>query len=173
MAELPKLQKGIAMAKTTARSTKSESEMRERLEQVALCLAKGWKKSEINRVLCEKWDISSRTMETYLSRARGILAEWWNFYQGSDSRIELLAQVATVHQDIMTSVESSDKDRIAAAIALSKLFGLDAPVKIAPTTPDGMEQFRIAISDMSEEQLAITRTITKRIKEAAAASRLN
>jgi hypothetical protein len=36
-----------------------------------------------------------------------------------------------------------------------KLFGLDAPTKIAPTNPEGTNPYRIAVKDMSDEQLRL------------------
>ncbi len=115
------------------RKTISDKELRERHEAVAAALANGKSKGDIKRELGTKWDVCPRTMENYIARAREILSEWHDFAQGSDSRIELIAEVTKTFRDTMHAEKSSFRDKTDAAAKLAKLFGLDAPMRMAQT----------------------------------------
>ncbi len=144
------------------RKTASDKELRERHKTIAVALAKGKKKGELKNTYGVEWDINPRTMEDYIARAREILHEWWNFQIGADSRIDLVAQVAGTYAEVMHDGRQTAKDRVQAAEKMSKLFGLDAPFRVAPTTPEGDEPYKLAMADMTEEELLVILKIAEK-----------
>ncbi len=148
------------------RKTLSEKELRERHEAVAAALANGKSKGDIKRELGTKWDVCPRTMENYIARAREILSEWHDFAQGSDSRIELIAEVTKTFRDTMHAEKSSFRDKTDATAKLAKLFGLDAPMRMAQTKTDGTDIDDLAVLEhMNEEELLFYLKMTEKAKE--------
>ena len=105
-------------------------------------------------------------MENYIARAREILSEWHDFAQGSDSRIELIAEVTKTFRDTMHAEKSSFRDKTDAAAKLAKLFGLDAPMRVAQTKTDGTDVDDLAVLEhMNEEELLFYLKMTEKAQE--------
>jgi hypothetical protein len=95
--------------------------------------------------------------------------------KGDEARQVELARLDRMHNALWASLGSDDRDlRIGAVKALarvqerrSRLLGLDAPTKIAPTNPAGDQPYQsMDLSKLSDEQLAA-------VERARALARLN
>lgn len=96
--------------------------------------------SEIKRAMKANFGMSSRTAERYMSRARARMkAEYAaKVNEGTDL---LKMESVNFYRSVIRDPAAMTQDKIRAQERLDKLFGLDMPVKVAPTTPDGKEKY--------------------------------
>lgn len=131
-----------------------------------MMLSLGWRKSEIKRLIRTAVGIwnpvpSTRSIERYLARARENLLG-----QLGKSREEHRAEAVAFLQQAISDRNASWKDRLSARDQLTRLLGLNEPMKIAPTTPDGMQPWKIPLANLSDEQLRLLEQIGAKIVEA-------
>lgn len=97
-------------------------------------------KSTIKRLFMKKFKCNYRTVEKYLARARARMkAEYAaKVNEGTDL---LKMESVNFYRSVIRDPAAMTQDKIRAQERLDKLFGLDMPVKVAPTTPDGKEKY--------------------------------
>ncbi len=115
----------------------------ERVHQVSQLLVRRIPKYQIKRLLKEKYGLGFRQAESYLSRAKQHLLE-----RSQRPRDDVIGEVLGTYEDVLRNPEATVRDRLEASAAIRELFGLDAPRKIAATTPDGRESAALVNFDM-------------------------
>lgn len=73
-----------------------------------------------------------KTVERYISEARALI-----ILDAQEGKEVLKEQSYATYVNVLNSDTAEHKDKIAAQTRIDKLFGLEMPTKIAPTTPDG------------------------------------
>ena len=135
---------------TKLKNRPTEQEHEERVELVVKLMVVLARKWEIKRALDMKYgDISARTVERYMSRAREKLRE----YQGK-SKEELLAESVGYYASILKSTDPkvTARDKMFARQRLDELFGLQAPMRHELSGPDGGPiQTKTTFADFMEE----------------------
>lgn len=133
----------------------TREEMDKRIALIKEMILTNWgHKGEIKQFAYDEWGVTARTVENYLSRARREI----NDEIGLDDNEEraLLSNIVSMRlRDDLRSPEA--KVRHSAAKLLIYMHGLNAPIKIAPTTPDGTEAYRARLDELSEEELLLMR----------------
>lgn len=76
--------------------------------------------------------MDARTIERYLSRARARLVE-----ESGKSKDELRSESFNFYMTIARDITTDPRSRILARERIDRLFGLDQPIKVAPTDPSG------------------------------------
>lgn len=89
--------------------------------------------------------MDARTIERYLSRARGRLVE-----ESGKSKEELRAESLNFYLTITRDITADPRSRIQARERIDRLYGLDQPIKVAPTDPSGDRPY----SNLSDAELA-------------------
>lgn len=102
-----------------AYSKPTQAEHDERVNYVADMLANGDSKSFIVKTIKEKWDVSTRTVEQYLSRARNRMADESMEPKGVH-RMRALA----VYQQIIDDPLTAPRDKIKAQDSIVHMLGL-------------------------------------------------
>lgn len=101
-------------------SKPTREQKKERLDLTFDLLSRGWYIYEIRRELKDKYGVSRRTCDRYLSHAREELAEDWGV-----SIYELRTAQATFYRRIMRDESVNTGIRMKAASRIDKLFGLE------------------------------------------------
>jgi hypothetical protein len=122
----------------------------ERVVQVAQLLARQISKGHIKRLLRERDGIRHRQAERILRKARDFLLE-----RAARPKSDIISEILEIYQGIIRDPESSTRDRLDATEAIRSMFGLDAPRKIAATTPDG-ESAAAGLAQVNIQMLSLT-----------------
>lgn len=119
----------------------TEEEEQEREDFAFELLSRCFHKSQIKKQFIARYDVTARTVEKYLSRARDRMT-----IEATQSRDDLRAESLSFYYTILRNNEATPREKISARERIDRLFGLDMPVKIAPTTPDGEKPY-VGLSD--------------------------
>ena len=112
----------------------TQADIDERVEYVLEMMIAGKAKGVIVKTGKEKWDVSTRTIESYISRAQGKMVE------ASNKPKEVLRKEAiSVYQAIIDNKESRAIDVIKAQERIDKLHGLEQHPnqRVEISGPDG------------------------------------
>jgi len=124
----------------------------ERVDFTESLMASGLRKYEIKQKLREKYNVEFRTAERYMARARErILAGL------RETRDDYRADAIAFYRSVIANAEAPVKDKIRAQEGLSRLLGLNAPLKVAQTDSDGNDispdEARARVSDLARRVL--------------------
>ena len=113
-------------------------EIIQRVKEVIGFLLDGLNRYEILEYTRENWELSRAQTDIYISRANtriGRMAE-----QAEDKAFDRIRN--RLERQYQSSIQDGD-GRLTLAILdkMCKLYGLDKPIKIAPTTPDGENEY--------------------------------
>jgi hypothetical protein len=98
---------------------------------------------ELQRLNALRAEAAAEVMRLEAERLDALLAGLWDAAKGGD--------VAAV-------------DKVLAIMGRrAKLYGLDAPTKVAPTTPDGSAPWEPALRDLTDEELAVMAKLHERM----------
>lgn len=107
----------------------------EHAQRVNLCrqmVGQAYHDGEIKRLVSQKYNISPRSVERYIKRARDqIIAEL------GIPKVELRAQSAEFYRSVAHDAKQKTRDRLRARERIDKLYGLDSPIMVSPTDPEG------------------------------------
>lgn len=104
----------------------TEEEEQEREDYAFDLLSQCFHKSQIKKKFIGRYEVTARTVERYLSRARARMS-----IQASVARDDLRAESLAFYQTILRDKEAQPRDKILARQRIDSLFGLDAPAKVA------------------------------------------
>jgi len=149
------------------RRTASASEANERIERVAYMLVRRFKKSQIKKYAKEQWGVGFRQVENYIRNARQ-----WMMERADKSKDEFVAEALATYESIINNTEATNMDISQSQDAICRLLGLNAPAKVAPTTPDGErpyspEEAERITAEMSSDELEVLHKIHDRMKNLA------
>lgn len=128
---------------------KIEADIEERIEFVQNCLSRYVLKSEIKKLVREKYgEISHQSIESYLSRAKQrILAGI------QKTREECRAQSVAFYESVLMDPNATTMERLKARQRLDAVLGTNAPTKVAVTDTDGKDvspdEARARVSDLA------------------------
>lgn len=131
--------------------TKNKSkrvETRLRIEVARKMLARGMYQGEIKRILSSHYGVSGRMVEKYIGRARQLIIE-----ATGKSKQEHIADSYSFYIDVQANDKLPVASRLRARENIDKLFALPQPIKIAPTNIDGTASYRVAVEDLTIDQL--------------------
>lgn len=137
-----------------------EEELEVRVDYTLKLLTEGRRKSEIKKIFRQRYNVTARTVENYLSRARQILLT-----ELKAEREEHTGRSLSVYRSILSDPKAKIKDRLAAQRRIDRLLGLEAPTRVALTDPDGNTaatptvNIAVNLSKLSTEELLIMRSI--------------
>lgn len=135
------------------RQKPTADEIRLRVAAARRMLEEGKSKTLIRQSFHAKWGLSSQTTDNYLACARRQIRE--DICRSED---DLVAFAHYTLSKIMADPEEKSSARIQATRAFMRLHGLEKPIKIAPTNPEGDKPYlgdaREIVSQMSVEQIA-------------------
>lgn len=109
-------EEGVAQGNIT------EKELENRVSTVVKLLARGMLKSDIKKACKEKYDVCARTVEDYLSRARGVLRE-----DDDETRDNARAEAAAYYRGVMVDPKVTTLMKLKARRSLDDLYGLRGP----------------------------------------------
>lgn len=111
----------------------TQEEIQEREDLMYELLSRTILKSQIKKQFRKKYgDVSPRTIDRYLSRARARqLAE------AGTSKDEMRAESRAFYEAMARDPQSDPRSKLIARERIDRLFGLDAPQKTALTDPSG------------------------------------
>lgn len=141
----------------------TKGEMRFRVERVAQMIAAGNTKGEVKRFLKQQYGLGFRTAERYMRLARESLVE-----AISIPKEDLVAQSYGFYMGVVSSTDAELKEKLSARAAADKLLGLPAPIKVAPTTPDGKQPWKEAVSGLTDDELRAITKAGERMREVVA-----
>jgi hypothetical protein len=127
-------------------------EIRLRVGACRRMIEEGKTKSFIYQAFHAKLGLSSSTVKNYIELARRQIRE-----DICRSEEELVGFAHYTLTKIMADAEAKNSDRIRATMAFMRLHGLEKPIKIAPTNPEGDKPYladaRSAVEHLTVEQL--------------------
>jgi hypothetical protein len=107
-------------------------ELTQRVQQVANLLCDGYKNGEIAEKMHKDFKVSSRTTETYISRAKALILE-----EVGRPKDEHRAESFGYYQKMSHDKEAPASVRLHARELIGDLLGLDAPKRAEISGPDG------------------------------------
>ena len=127
-------------------------------------LSSGYLKSDIKRHL-RRWaekkqkslqahhpniviEMDARTVERYLSRARARMVE-----ESGKTKEELRQDSLNYYLAITRDQSADHRSRLIARERIDRLYGLDMPIKVAPTDPSGEESYDHLSNDQLEARI--------------------
>ena len=112
----------------------TQEELAERVSFVNDMLVEGRSKGEIIKTVKARYDVSTRSVESYLARARDA-----NLKATDKTREEWRAEQLKKYLDISNNPEVQDRDRLKALERIDKIIGLEqhAPYNVQLTGKDG------------------------------------
>jgi hypothetical protein len=112
----------------------SQEELDRRIKECRLLLENRALKSEIKKLMFEKYEVDARTVESYLSRAKEemVLAL-------SETRDFFRSQALAFYCKILRQPDATVKEKIMAQRRIDSLLGLEAPVRWAATDTNGKD----------------------------------
>ncbi len=132
-------------------------------------VVEGKREGQIKDELCGAYGIGGWQAGRYLRLARDRLAEEHRL--GPDFDMDAFRALHYAHAMSIFQESKDDKARVQALKHAGSIYGVQAPTKIAPTTPDGKSTYntaREAVKDMSVEELRVLRKVRDRIRDLAA-----
>lgn len=129
------IENGEGAERTSPKQPTAEEEQ-EREDFAYELLSRCLHKSQIKKEFIKRYEVKPRTVERYLSRARMRLAA-----AAQIGRDELRAESLSFYLSVLRDQTASHRDRLLARERVDRLFGLDTPIKIAPTSPDGNQPY--------------------------------
>lgn len=109
-----------------------------------------------------KREANAKTIEKYISEAKALILA-----DAADGKEILTAQAYATYTNVLNSETAEHRDRIAAQARIDKLFGLEAPTKIAPTTPDGLSAYENLTIEQIDERIRLAeRALQSQVSEA-------
>lgn len=82
-------------------------------------------------------EMDARTTERYLSRAKSRMIE-----ESGKTKEELRTDSLNFYLAIARDLTADHRSRLQARERIDRLYGLDMPIKVAPTTPDGEQSYK-------------------------------
>lgn len=107
----------------------TSAELQEREDLAFDLLSRCFHKSQIKKHFKERYNCSARTVEKYLSRARGRMA-----IQAQQAKGDLRAESLAFYLSVLRNNAATVKDKLLARERIDRLYGLDAPLKIKDVT---------------------------------------
>jgi hypothetical protein len=147
-------------AERSPKSTNEEIEKRVRVVADMIAV-KHLPDGLIRKALFDQFGIGWRQADRYMSRARKYILE----RTGRD-KDEHVAQAYTFYESIMRDPEASRGEKMAAQRDIRQLLGLDAPLKVASTTPDGdavTRNINLVVEKLPDEDLQVLRRIRRQV----------
>lgn len=142
----------------------SEEELEKRVELVLKMLISGYRKSLIKTVLKQRYGVTARTVENYLSRAKQIL-----LLELKEERDDQCARSLAFYRSVLSDATAKTKDKINAQRRIDLLLGLQAPTRVALTDPEGNTpaaptiQVGVDLSGLSTDELIQLRGIRQKV----------
>ncbi len=118
------------------RTKASKAEVERRIAVTLDLLTQGKATGDIKRALNQRFKVKHRQANTYIARARQQLLE-----EIGIERSELVAKHYGIYMRAISDPRATIRDQLAAVKAADELLGLQAPRKVAPTSPDGGEAY--------------------------------
>ena len=167
-----------------------KAEMAKRRSQVAELYIQGWPQARIAlqlgvtqptvgndlKAIQAQWRVSAlrdfdAARELELQKLDRIERESWEAWERSQQpaqsgKVRLLASGGETTEKSLEHQTGDPRylDQVLKCIdARSKLLGLFAPTKIAPVTPDGREPFRLAVANMSLDELRALKNLQAKV----------
>ena len=78
------------------------------------------------------------------------------------NRDQLIAESFGYYMTVIKNPNASQKDKNQARKQADELLGLNAPKKIAPTTPDGKNPYQAAVKQLSNADLQLLANLKER-----------
>ncbi len=150
------------------RATRAEKE--QRIVLAMTMIIQGFAKSEIKSTFRTKWGVGGYQTERYLRLARERLAADTGLsddFTLNDMKVQHYAVAMSIVRN-----SEEDKDRLAALKHAGSIYGVQAPMKIAPTTPDGKLPYsatKEALRELSVPELEILQKVRERVNTITAA----
>jgi ribosomal protein L23 len=142
----------------------SESDTEMRINVVAGMITKGAMKHDIKRACKQRFNVSARTVETYISRAKAIIRA-----EVTSDREQDLAEALAYYRSVMTS-QASEAMKMKARRAMDDLQGLMSPkfvIGVQNTVSNTHESadfsFREIVDAMTEEEVRVFIGASKRV----------
>ncbi len=151
------------------RATIAEKE--ERVLQTMKLVVEGRSTSEIKQWFRDELDLQFNQALRYLRLARERLAEengLGDDFTLQDMKVQHYEMAMAVARD---KEGEETKDRLAALKHAGSIYGVQAPRKIAQTTPDGKSTYntaREAVKDLSVEELHVLKKVRDKCRDLAA-----
>lgn len=120
----------------------TELEIEQRVDDCRKMMGLGYRDGQIKKAVAKKYDMSPRSVERYLRRARDQMRE-----ELGKSREDLRAESAEVYREVVRNADSFDA-RIKAQTRIDKLYGLESPLRHEHSGPEGSP---IEVSRQDEE----------------------
>jgi len=117
-------------SRSARRPTKDERA--ERVDYAIELLCRCLLKSQIKTLFRRKFgDLGKSTIERYLAKAREVLLA------GAGGKEEMRARARGFYESVIRDPQASHRDKILAQERIDRLYGLEAPLKVAPTDASG------------------------------------
>lgn len=133
-----------------------DDELEERVELTYRLLADGLRKSEIKLALKEQYQISARTAENYLARARER-----QLLELREERESHRASALAFYKRVVSDPNAKISDKLQAQKRIDQLLGLEVPFRVALATvevrPGDDEPFEALLENATPEQLQVLR----------------
>lgn len=142
-----------------------KAELSQRIRKIADMIVRRARKGEIKRYCNDTWGVTATTAERYIARAKKQLLA-----RTGRAAEQHRAEAFHFYENIMRKPGSGMKAirlKMEAQEAIRTLLGLDAPTKIANTTPDGTistDVLRAAFERMTDDQLLALSQIRQQIE---------
>ena len=146
----------------------TQAEVGIRIATVAKLIARRLSTNRVRGFIIAEFNLSRRMANTYIARARQYLIA-----QSKKSCDSFVSEAVGFYEEILRDPNSKLADRMEAQAALRQMLGLDQPMKIAPTTPDGESPYvpAVFLTNLPIEQLAALRALHLRISAAQTSDR--
>lgn len=117
-----------------ARKTASAEDLGERIEYVASLLGGGLLKSEVKDAIRQRYgdDLSARTLETYVSRARELVVKWTG-----QTKDEHVVEAVAFYRSVLASPTAKMREKLIARERLDLLLDLEPSKKFDLRGKDG------------------------------------
>jgi hypothetical protein len=139
----------------------------DRVIQVAKLLVNRVPKHQIKKALRVKYGLGARSTEAYIARAREYLIE-----QSGRSREEWVAEMLGVYEQALADPAADADQKFGAADRICRLLGLDKPIKIAPTNPEGDGPAEVVytfdLESLTDDELRVLRKMRSKVMDVQA-----
>ena len=110
----------------------TKQERRDRLEMARKLLSQRLSNGEAKRVMGRKYNLSPRSVERYLRRARTLL-----LLESEKTASAHRSEAYNFYASIVGNLKEKTRERILAQQRIDKLFALEGPIKVAQTDSQG------------------------------------
>lgn len=158
---------GPGRPKGEYRHKATAEEQRQRVRMAMTFLCEGRPKVWIKASFKKLFDVSYRTVERYINRARKQIQR-----EIDTNPAELVARSFGFYMSILADDAVSMRDKLRARLQADLLLGLQAPHKVARVTKSGDDVYKAVdqLSDAELEKLAGAADVMDRLKARAAGS---